>query len=114
MLSIYSDIKKTNLIAIPYGCTYSDVITITGTNLTGYIIESQLRGLDGVLVATFSIANTSLATGVFTRTLTPIQTALLVPSLVPAYVWGIKLTKPDGSILPEIQGGATVNAGIVI
>lgn len=119
MMSDYDIIKDTNVIAIPQGSNYSDKVICTQTtgaafDLTGYECVSQLRSVGGTLVGTFTCTiDADPTTGIIYRSLTPLITAALTPSLQIVHVWGAELTAADGTILPEIQGGAMITKEVV-
>ena len=118
-MGLYDEIKNTNLIKIPQGSDYSDTITVfqagglTPVDLTGYTVKSQLKSLAGELVAEFVCSVPTPANGIVMRSLPNSVTTIIVPVTTPKYVWGLQLTSPSLTILPEIQGGATVTAEVV-
>lgn len=106
------------VIPITQGSDYNDTVQVNQANgtpvdLTGYTVRSQLRSVTGSLAATFTCTITSPATGVIARKLTAIVTTALTVTSGAGYVWGVELTAPDGSVIPEIQGGALVIAEVV-
>ena len=116
-MSIYDNIKNTNVITLNQGATYSDTVTVkqpegTPVNLTGYSVSSRIRALSGALVAEFTCTVATPTTGVIARTLSNTLTAAMVPSEYVGHVWGLKLTAPSGAVLPEIQGGVMVIANV--
>ena len=108
-----------NVISIPQGSTYRDTVTITDqltglpVDLTGCTVESQLRDLNDSLVGIFVYDLGTPTLGVVSRILPAGDTAKLTVSTTPIYVWGIKITKPDLEVLPQITGGATVSLAVV-
>lgn len=126
-MTAYDRIKHTNVIPITQGSDYYDTITVkkpdplypndrtkdTLLNLTGYDIESQLRDLSGAIKGTFVCTAPFPATGVISRHLPKEVTALLTPAIDIQHVWGVQLSSVLTGVLPEIQGGAVVDAGVV-
>jgi hypothetical protein len=116
---MFYDCLGKNIIPITQGSDYADTVTIkqpdgTPMDLTGYIVESQLRDLSSTKVADFTCEILAPPTdGVIARSLSRFDTTGLVPLHTPNHVWGIRLTAPDGNVLPEIQGGAKVSQVVV-
>lgn len=109
---------NSDIITIERGRAYSETVTIvddaTGEpipNFINYGVASMLRDLGGNLKATFACEVTGPTT--FTRSLTEEETGLLTAALSVQHVWGIRLTTPEGVVLPEAQGGAMVKARVV-
>lgn len=113
-----------NVIPITQGSTYTDEVYLEQTpggepvNLTGASVRSQLRNLAGALVATFACTILDqvdpLTRGRIARVLTPELTRPLVPAEHINHNWGLEVTMGDGSVLPEIQGGAMITKEQVI
>jgi hypothetical protein len=82
-------------------------------NLTGYAARGQVRDMNGGLVASFACTIPDPLTGVVARTIPAAETALLTPGTNIQHVWGLELTAPSGSVLPEIQGGVMISPEVV-
>lgn len=119
-MNIYGAIINTNIITISQGSDYAGTVTVTQTvggaplDLTGYAVRSFLRTVDGVLVGEFTCEISAPASGIITRTMDKAITAALTPATIVTHVWGMELTAPNGSVLPEIQGGAKVDREVVL
>tara|TARA_R110000772_G_scaffold22068_1_gene59976 strand:+ start:494 stop:1078 length:585 start_codon:yes stop_codon:yes gene_type:complete len=95
------------------GATISTTGTATGTfyvatplNITGYTIDSDIKGLiDGVQVATFTAALTTPADGEFTLSLLPATTSGIS---VGRYGYDVSLTQGSGARYYWLTGVATV------
>jgi hypothetical protein len=106
------------VIPIIQGSDYSDTAQVNQEgnipmDLTGFTVRSQLRRINGELAATFFCSVPLPASGLIYRSLTSLQTASLQATPNITYVWGIELTAADGTVLPELQGGASVTAEVV-
>ncbi|MBU2539162.1 MAG: hypothetical protein KKH22_12070 [Proteobacteria bacterium] len=118
-MNIYGPIINSNIITIAQGSTYRGTVTATETvggaplDLTGYTVRSQLRKVSGELVGEFACVISAPAAGIVTRTMDKAVTGGLTPATIVTHVWGLELTAPDGSVLPEIQGGAMVVREVV-
>lgn len=119
-MGAYDRLTNKNIITISQGSTFSDMVTVTDTasgapiDLTGYAARSQLRTITGALAGDFTCTIPSPATGVIVRSMAAAVTAALSPTLTIGHVWGIELTGPTGSVLPEIAGGAMITPEVVI
>ena len=115
-MALYS-CQSRNIIQITRGSSFSDSVTINNPDssdfdLTGCTLVSQLReAKTGVLAASFTCASSAPATGVLTRTMSAALTGAL--DVTKQYVWGLRVTKPDASVLPEIQGGINLINNVV-
>lgn len=106
------------VIPIIQGSDYSDTVQVNQPDnvpmdLTGFTVRSQLRRINGGLAATFNCSVPVPTSGLIYRSLTSLQTAALLATPNITYVWGIELTAADGTVLPELQGGAGVTAEVV-
>lgn len=109
-----------NLIKVTPGSDLGVTVNVTQSisgglpvDMTGYAAVAQVRTVQGVLVTTFTCDMSSAPDGVVQLNLTPAQTALLVPSPEAQYVWGLRLTAPDLTVIPEINGGVIVRPEVV-
>lgn len=118
MPAIYNCINQ-GVIQIIKGCDYHDTILLTNqdgtpTDLTGQTATSQLRTYAGALAGSFTCEIPEPLTGQIERHMHAAITATLSASTSMApHVHGTRLTGLDGSVQPELQGGALVVPGVV-
>lgn len=118
MGAIYNCISQ-GVIQIIRGCDYDDVVSLsnldgTPLDLTGYTATSQLRTYTGALAGNFECTISDPASGQIAVHMPAATTAGLSPSTpIAPHVWGVRLTAGDSSVLPELQGGCLVVAGVV-
>lgn len=115
-MSLYTCLSK-NVIEMTKGSTFNDSVIISNPdgspfNLTGCTVISQLRDYKmGSLIGTFTCTFGTPLTGLISRSLSAAVTSSL--NTANSYVWGLKVTKPDTSVLPEIQGGIRLINNVV-
>lgn len=115
---MFSTFIGKNKIYIHRKSSYEDMILITNQDgipidLTGCIIESELRTEDGVLKAVFQCSAPYPPSGSISRKLTKEDTSELVGGDIITHAWGLRVTFPDNSTLPEINGGAMIYESVV-
>ena len=112
--------KQKNIIEVSTGGGFSATIEVadpaTGEplDLAGYEIIGQIRTLAGELAATFDITPPNPETGKRSMELPDSEAGQLTPYRDVQHVYGLRLTAPDGTRLPEIQGGVMVTLGVVV
>lgn len=114
-----------------YSCVEDNVIEITrkssftlelifenpdGTplDLTGATAAAEIRSIaTGALQASFSSSILAPTTGIVKLVLEDEDTASLTAAQTIENVWGCMVSMPDGSVLPEIQGGVMIYQNVV-
>lgn len=126
MASKYDRIKLQNVIPISQGSDYYDTVVIKTPDpafptdrtkdrlldLTGCLIRSKLSDLDGNIKATFVVD--VVGPGTLGRHIPKSITSQLMPAVFVNHVWGLEITAADGTVIPEISGGAMVNQEVVL
>jgi hypothetical protein len=110
----YDRILHKNIIHVPQGTDCNIPVTVPGiTTLDGCNAAAELLNLAGVSVGIFACTMSVANSTSVNMALLSAVTSVLTPSTDIQHVFGLKITLPDGTVLPEIQGGAIVTAAIV-